>query len=230
MNTPSRRNFLQLGWKLGVGAIVTLNLSSCGGADNSTPTETFVEPTMLKSENGLLDVTLTIAYANTILDGKNVTLRTFNQSIPAPTLSINTGDMLRIRVINLLPPNPPSTDPVHLRYQNNTNLHTHGLHVNPGRQIVALGSVEEWTVYNMDSFQHPFHIHVNPFLVTKINGIPVEKPYWADTIALPLGGSPENPTSITFRTRFLDFKGTFVMHCHILVHEDMGMMQAIEVV
>jgi FtsP/CotA-like multicopper oxidase with cupredoxin domain len=95
-------------------------------------------------------------------------------------------------------------------------------------QIVALGSVEEWTVYNMNKVQHPFHIHVNPFEVIKINGVPIE-PFWADTIGLPVGGTPQNPTSITFRTRFLDFSGRYVMHCHILSHEDMGMMQAVEV-
>ncbi len=97
------------------------------------------------------------------------------------------------------------------------------------RQTVALGSVEEWTVFNMNNIRHPFHIHVNAFEVTRINGQPVE-PYWADTIALPPGGSPTAPTSVTFRTRFLDFAGTFVMHCHMIAHEDMGMMQAVEIV
>ena len=97
------------------------------------------------------------------------------------------------------------------------------------KQTVALGSVEEWTVFNMNNVPHPFHLHVNPFQVIRINGEPVD-PYWADTIALPPNGSPVNPTSVTFRTRFRDFSGTFVMHCHMLAHEDMGMMQMVEVV
>jgi FtsP/CotA-like multicopper oxidase with cupredoxin domain len=97
------------------------------------------------------------------------------------------------------------------------------------KQTVALGSVEEWTIFSMNNIRHPFHIHVNPFQVVRINGQPVE-PYWADTIAMPPGGTPEAPTSVTFRTRFQDFKGSFVMHCHMLVHEDMGMMQVVEVV
>jgi FtsP/CotA-like multicopper oxidase with cupredoxin domain len=96
------------------------------------------------------------------------------------------------------------------------------------RQTVSLDSVEEWTVYNMNAVQHPFHIHINPFQVVKINGKPIE-PYWADTVGLPKGGTPEAPTSVTFRTRFTDFTGVFVMHCHILAHEDMGMMQLVEV-
>ena len=97
------------------------------------------------------------------------------------------------------------------------------------KQTVPLGSVEEWTIFNMNNVRHPFHIHVNPFQVVKINGQPIE-PYWADTIALPPGGSESAPTSVTFRTRFQDYKGSFVMHCHMLVHEDMGMMQMVEVV
>lgn len=97
------------------------------------------------------------------------------------------------------------------------------------KQTIALDSVEEWTVYNMSGIQHPLHIHINPFQVIKINGEPVE-PFWADTIALPRGGTPERPTSITFRTRFLDFTGPYVMHCHLLLHEDLGMMQLVEVV
>ena len=97
------------------------------------------------------------------------------------------------------------------------------------KQTVALGSVEEWTLFNMNPIRHPFHIHVNPFQVVRINGAPID-PYWADTIALPNNGSPTNPTSVTFRTRFRDFAGTYVMHCHMLTHEDMGMMQTVVVV
>lgn len=95
-------------------------------------------------------------------------------------------------------------------------------------QTVPLDSVEEWTVYNMNSVGHPFHIHVNPMYVIKINGQPII-PFWCDTLALPVGGTPSNPTSITFRSRFRDFTGPYVMHCHMLAHEDLGMMQGVTV-
>lgn len=95
-------------------------------------------------------------------------------------------------------------------------------------QTVPLDSVEEWTVYNMNAVAHPFHIHVNPMYVIKINGQPIT-PFWCDTLALPVGGTPSNPTSITFRSRFKDFTGPYVMHCHMLAHEDMGMMQGVTV-
>ena len=95
-------------------------------------------------------------------------------------------------------------------------------------QTVPLDSVEEWTVYNMNSVGHTFHIHVNPMYVIKINGQPVT-PFWCDTLALPIGGTPSVPTSITFRSRFRDFTGPYVMHCHMLAHEDLGMMQGVTV-
>ena len=137
---PSRRDFLQLSWKLTAGLAVPATLVGCGGGDDGTggPTETFVEPPTLASVNGRLDVTLNLGYLTTTLDGKTATLRNMGGSIPAPTLRINVGDTLRILVTNNLPPNPPSNEPTrHLRYHNSTNLHTHGLHVDPG--ILAPG-------------------------------------------------------------------------------------------
>lgn len=92
-------------------------------------------------------------------------------------------------------------------------------------QVVELGAVEEWTVTNTDEHNdHVFHIHVNPFQLTAVNGEPVAEPTWLDTVIVPRGGS------ITFRSRFLDFTGRYVLHCHMMNHEELGMMQVVEVV
>lgn len=562
----NRRDFLNVSWKLGVGAILPTALAACGGGDSSpATTETFVEPLRVVASNGVLDYTLRMTYADLRLDNKAVNLRTYNGMIPAPTLQVDAGELLKIRIVNDLPLNPVSQEPVeHLRYMNSANLHTHGLHVTPGlvrpnvygdyvvdthtsavhpgqsrqheyaigkdhppgtswyhphlhgstaiqvgsgmagailikgaldqvpeiaaardrvfmfqapisddkgrlesfsqvadpkseppflingqrrptlvlrpgqverwrlinagianylniefqnhalhlialdscprsqaqvfqsndaqadglvlcpgnradvlikagapgryelrtnaydmgneqpldadvlayivvegspinmalpqklppvpealkhisdeelaqkgglrrsivlrsvfnsdgspltsapaldllnlpngdlsqlsqwqyqtdstfladtaltmgaasgrastqplmpqklapiqsdsaiRQTVDLGSVEEWTIYNMNGVRHPFHIHINPIEIIKVNGEAVE-PFWCDTIGLPRNGKPEAPTSVTFRTRFTDFRGEYVMHCHILAHEDMGMMQIVSV-
>jgi len=96
-------------------------------------------------------------------------------------------------------------------------------------QNVVLGDVEEWTIYNCNNLSHVFHIHVNPMMITKINGLSV-KPYWCDTVALPAGGSSSEPKSITFRMRFNDFTGPFIMHCQMLAHSDLGMIQRVTVV
>ena len=96
-------------------------------------------------------------------------------------------------------------------------------------QNVVLGDVEEWTIYNFNNLSHAFHLHVNPMFITRINGVQI-KPYWCDTIALPAGGTATEPKSITFRMRFNDFTGPSIMHCQMLVHSDLGMIQRITVV
>jgi FtsP/CotA-like multicopper oxidase with cupredoxin domain len=87
---------------------------------------------------------------------------------------------------------------------------------------VRLGAVEEWVIRNTSAEWHPFHIHVNDFQVFAINGVPVQ-PYWNDTISLPPRGE------VTIRTRFADFTGRSVFHCHILAHEDFGMMSVFSI-
>ena len=96
-------------------------------------------------------------------------------------------------------------------------------------QNVILGAVEEWTVFNFNSLSQPFHIHVNPMYITKVNGETI-KPYWCDTVALPVGGTTENPTSITFRMRFRDFVGPYILHSQMLQYSDLGMVQRVTVV
>jgi FtsP/CotA-like multicopper oxidase with cupredoxin domain len=92
-------------------------------------------------------------------------------------------------------------------------------------QIVELGAVEEWTVVNDSPLIHPFHIHVNPFQLTHVDGVPVNDPGYRDTVSVrPNGGS------ITFRTVFADFTGRSVFHCHIVPHSDLGMMAVFHVV
>ncbi len=81
-----------------------------------------------------------------------------------------------------------------------------------------LGDAEEWEFVNLTPYPHPIHIHVNPMQVIAINGKPVSRKHWQDTIAVPAAGSA------TVRMRYTEFDGRFVMHCHILPHEDLGMM------
>lgn len=91
-------------------------------------------------------------------------------------------------------------------------------------QTVKLNSVEEWVIHNTSEDWHPFHIHVNDFQVVAVNDQPIVSHGYDDTYLVPPYGS------ITMRTRFADFTGKFVYHCHILGHEDSGMMGVVEVV
>ncbi len=97
------------------------------------------------------------------------------------------------------------------------------------------GNFEEWTIINRTFSDHPFHIHVNPFLITHINGEALPVPEWRDTILIPGATGSMNINeadfgTVTFRT-FYDpaVPGSFVFHCHILTHEDVGMMQKLTV-
>ncbi len=100
-----------------------------------------------------------------------------------------------------------------------------GRRFDPNRvgQRVQLGAVEEWTVVNEQNADHVFHIHTNPFQMVAINGEPLAVRDWRDTAVVPRQGN------ITFRTRFLDFTGRFVHHCHMMNHEELGMMEVVEV-
>lgn len=89
--------------------------------------------------------------------------------------------------------------------------------------VMKLGTTEEWTIKNVTGEDHPFHIHVNDFQVMSINGVPYESTGLVDTFKVPAHGE------IVIRQRFLDFVGKYVFHCHILAHEDAGMMAAVEV-
>jgi FtsP/CotA-like multicopper oxidase with cupredoxin domain len=90
---------------------------------------------------------------------------------------------------------------------------------------VPLGAVEEWTVRNDSDDLHVFHIHQIGFQVVAVNGVPVPFNGRIDTVRVPERGS------VTLRLAFThpEIVGRFVFHCHVLQHEDRGMMAQIEV-
>ncbi|MFG1705044.1 multicopper oxidase family protein [Nonomuraea sp. M3C6] len=87
-----------------------------------------------------------------------------------------------------------------------------------------LNTTEEWRVRNVSNEQHTFHVHVNDFQVISVNGRPYDSRGWQDTVQLPTRGE------VVIRMRFRDFLGKYPFHCHILNHEDRGMMANIDVV
>jgi FtsP/CotA-like multicopper oxidase with cupredoxin domain len=88
---------------------------------------------------------------------------------------------------------------------------------------VAAGTVEEWTLTNASPMDHPFHLHVWPMQIIEENGQAVETVRWRDVVNVPANGR------VKVRVAFKDFRGRSVYHCHILDHEDLGMMGVIEV-
>jgi FtsP/CotA-like multicopper oxidase with cupredoxin domain len=88
-------------------------------------------------------------------------------------------------------------------------------------QEVGLGTVEEWTIGNDGPLDHPFHLHVWPMQLLELDGKPLTDPLWLDVVNVPAGGQ------VTVRVPFEDFGGKTVYHCHILDHEDRGMMATV---
>ncbi len=94
------------------------------------------------------------------------------------------------------------------------------------------GTVEDWTIENRAPESHVFHIHQLHFQLLERNGKPVKESALRDTIELPFWDGKSPYPSIKVRMDFRDphIVGTFLYHCHILEHEDGGMMGVIEVV
>jgi FtsP/CotA-like multicopper oxidase with cupredoxin domain len=90
---------------------------------------------------------------------------------------------------------------------------------------VPLGSIEEWTIRNDTDDMHTFHIHQVHFQVVAINGQPQRFDGVMDNVRVPERGE------VTVRIPFTDRQilGRFMYHCHVLKHEDKGMMANIEV-
>lgn len=90
---------------------------------------------------------------------------------------------------------------------------------------VKLNTVEDWELINVDPdrMDHPFHLHINRFQVMSRNGQPEPYRAWKDTV-LVRGGE-----TVRIRIPFRDFAGKTVYHCHILDHEDLGMMGIVNI-
>ena len=83
---------------------------------------------------------------------------------------------------------------------------------------VKLNTVEDWELINTGVMDHPFHVHGLAFQVISRNGQPEPLLAWRDTVLIKRG------ETVRIRISFNDFAGKTVYHCHILDHEDLGMM------
>jgi FtsP/CotA-like multicopper oxidase with cupredoxin domain len=101
---------------------------------------------------------------------------------------------------------------------------------NPPAIVTTQGAVEDWTIENRALENHEFHIHQIHFLLLEQNGVPVANGQFLDTVQIPYWTGTGPYPSVKVR---MDFRGPtvgdFVYHCHILGHEDGGMMAIIRV-
>jgi suppressor of ftsI len=86
-----------------------------------------------------------------------------------------------------------------------------------------VGSYQHWRIVNQTRELHPMHIHQVHFLAYAENGVPLANPEWLDTVNVPYGGSVDAIMDFTDPV----IRGMSVFHCHLLNHEDKGMMAKI---
>lgn len=97
-------------------------------------------------------------------------------------------------------------------------------------ETLTLDVNEEWLLTNNSGIAHPFHIHTNPFQMVSDAQGPYDPPYvWRDVIAIPTGSDDDLGEALV-RYVAKEFTGEFVNHCHILGHEDRGMMHNVQTV
>lgn len=100
-------------------------------------------------------------------------------------------------------------------------------------RTLTLGTSSRWTLSAGNWGPHPFHIHVNPFQLVSVSceggadpllDVGLDQNLWRDTLLVQMGCTYE------VLTTYEEFTGKFVQHCHILPHEDQGMMEVIDIV
>ena len=109
--------------------------------------------------------------------------------------------------------------------QGNAYINGQDFDVNPYTVMSETGTYEIWTIVNQSGMDHPFHQHVNAAQVLSVSGgdggyasLYTSVPAWKDTVLVPKMGS------VTLLVPVMDFTGMAMFHCHILEHEDIGMM------
>jgi FtsP/CotA-like multicopper oxidase with cupredoxin domain len=155
---------------------------------------------------------------------------------------IEPAEVTESRVLTYAVDNDPPTGPeIPTGGARAPNFTIDGVRFDPNtvNQELDLNSVIEWTLTNTSEVRHPHHIHIHPFQVIEtsdnmLNGMPFPPPgdpgwvpAWLDTVAIPEKKDGEGDGFVRVRQRYPDNPGFYVIHCHILVHEDIGMMQLV---
>ncbi|HEX4014483.1 MAG TPA: beta-galactosidase [Candidatus Cybelea sp.] len=101
--------------------------------------------------------------------------------------------------------------------------------------VVRAGTLEEWTLLNKTDEVHDIHLHQVHFLVESLDGRAVTPLVWRDTVLVPVARHTGRRTAPGVARLLVDFRdpairGTFVFHCHMLDHEDGGMMATIKAI
>jgi FtsP/CotA-like multicopper oxidase with cupredoxin domain len=162
--------------------------------------------------------------ARVVVSGAPMDMKLPGELPPPPLQTIKESEITNRRTVTFSATAPEADAAGHWQ---EFGFFIDGKKFNPSRidQRVKLGAVEEWTIVNTHEHDdHVFHIHTNPFQVVSVNGKALAVPEWRDSVIVERKGG-----RVVFRSRFLDFTGVYMVHCHMMNHEEMGMMQTVEV-
>jgi suppressor of ftsI len=154
-----------------------------------------------------------------------------NIAQPAPAIRATPVDA-RLPIFKPLPPTPTarvensSPDFIVSFTEDKKGFYINGRKFSssdPPMTTVSIGAFHHWRVTNDTHEAHPFHIHQVHFLIYAQNGIRLKRPEWLDTVNVPVEGS------VDLMMDFTDpiIRGVSLFHCHLLSHEDKGMMAKI---
>jgi bilirubin oxidase len=169
-------------------------------------------------------------YTSNVLNGANFTLMAFNivaqtaspiTTIPT-SLTVNapwlTSSATGFKTLTFSPVNMGPT-----AIQGPFLINGTSFNMNVVNYSIPLNSIEEWTLFNQSPIAHPFHIHDVQFYITDINGLapPPNMAGRKDVVLVPAG---QTVKFITKFETFCDSMAMYMYHCHMLPHEDDGMM------
>jgi blue copper oxidase len=175
-------------------------------------------------------------YSLNPLNGSNFTIMTFSvtaatvlpvTTIPS-TLTINTpwpvSSANGFKTLTFSPANPGPTSIQGPFFINNAFFDMHTVNFQ-----IQKDNIEVWTLTNNTPIAHPFHIHDVQFFITELNGLPPPANISGrkDVVLVPAG---QTVKFITKFETFCDPEGYYMYHCHMLTHEDDGMMGQFAVV
>jgi FtsP/CotA-like multicopper oxidase with cupredoxin domain len=159
-----------------------------------------------------------------VLADVSVTNRPVAAAAAAPLHAVPTPRAIAIPGLESLERQPPAftatfTEGEHLFYINNQLF---SLDAAPMVRV-KVGQFQHWKIVNSTREIHPLHIHQAHFLAYLENDRPIADPQWLDTVNVPVGGSVDVIMDFTNPV----IRGMSVFHCHLLNHEDKGMMAKI---
>lgn len=153
---------------------------------------------------------MTITYNGTLSPAQNIP--TFINS-NAGRLNLNDLMIVAERTLNLS------------MGQGNGYINGQDFDINPYTIMSDVDTYEIWTIQNNSGMDHPFHQHVNSVQIFSISGgdlgyssLYTSIPAWKDTVLVPKWGR------VKMLVPVMDYTGMTMFHCHILEHEDIGMM------